>query len=133
MPFLIDTDTIVFSLRQQGAVLDQFKNHRNDLKAISVITYGELVFGAYRSAHTTRNMATVRRIGELFPIIQVTKPIIETFAEIKASLMMRSRQLDDMDLMIAATALCDNYTLITNNIRHFSVIDGLKIENWMHA
>jgi tRNA(fMet)-specific endonuclease VapC len=120
MPFLIDTDTIVFSMRHQGAVLEQFKNHRNDLKAISVITYGELVFGAYRSAHTTRNMATVRSIGELLP-------------KIKASLMMRSRQLDDMDLMIAATALTGNYTLITNNERHFSVIDGLRTENWLHA
>lgn len=130
MSFLIDTDVIIFSLRQNATVRTRFNDHRDDLKAISVITYGELTFGAYRSRNVSGNLAVVRRMAELFPVIPVSRPIIETFAELKANLMKRSRQLPDMDLMIAATALWGNLTLVTNNERHFSVIDGLTIDNW---
>ena len=55
---------------------------------------------------------------------------METFAEIKADLQNQGNVIDDMDLLIAATALTMNYTLVTNNERHFSRIPGLQIENW---
>jgi predicted nucleic acid-binding protein len=48
----------------------------------------------------------------------------------KSSLEQSGSPLDDMDLMIAATALLDNLVLVTNNLKHFQRIDGLKIENW---
>lgn len=130
MSFLIDTDIIIYSLKGHEIVQENFLKNANTPKALSVVTYGELLFGAHRSQYATRNMAVVRRIADLFPIIEVNTPIIETFAEIKASLLDKGKPCDDMDVIIAATALVNNFTLITNNERHFSNIHGLEIENW---
>jgi tRNA(fMet)-specific endonuclease VapC len=131
MSFLIDTDVIIYSIKNNSeAVRENFAKNANAQKAVSVITYGELLLGAHRSQQPTRNMAVVRRIAELFPLIDVSAHIIETFAEIKASLLSRGKPIDDMDLLIASTALVNNLTLVTNNERHFSVVPGLRIENW---
>jgi tRNA(fMet)-specific endonuclease VapC len=130
MSFLIDTDIIIYSLKNNATVRENFVRNANSFKAISVISYGELVFGAHRSEQPTRNLAIVRKVAELFPVIDINKPIMETFAEIKAKFFKKGHPIDDMDLIIAATTLVNNYTLVTNNERHFAGISGLKIANW---
>ena len=130
MIYLIDTDIIIYSLKNYPAVKNNFRKHANDPKTISVITYGELVFGAKKSEDYNKNIAAAHRISEVFPLVEVTKAIIETFAGIKADLQKQGNIIDDMDLLIAATAITMNYTLVTNNERHFSRIPGLQIENW---
>ena len=130
MIYLIDTDIIIYSLKNYPVVKNNFRKHANDPKTISVITYGELVFGAKKSGDYHRNIAAAHRISELFPLVEVTKAIIETFAGIKADLQKQGNIIDDMDLLIAATAITMNYTLVTNNERHFSRVPGLQIENW---
>ena len=130
MIYLIDTDIIIYSLKNHPQVRYNFKAHENDPKTISAITYGELVHGAYKSREYNKNIATVHRISELFPVVEVTKTIMETFGAIKAGLQQKGNIIDDMDLIIAATAITMNYVLVTNNEKHFSRITDLKIENW---
>jgi tRNA(fMet)-specific endonuclease VapC len=130
MSFLIDTDIIIYSLKNNDVVRENFLKAANSFKAISVISYGELVFGAHRSEQATRNMAIVRKVAGLFPILDVNAAIMETFAELKASLLKKGHPIDDMDLIIAATAFVNNFTLVTNNERHFAVVSGLRIANW---
>ena len=72
----------------------------------------------------------MRRVAELFPVIEVTRPVIETFAGLKVDLEREGQRLDDFDLIIASTALVLNYRVVTNNERHFSRIPGIRIENW---
>lgn len=130
MIYLLDTDIIIYSLKNHPQVRYNFKAHENDPKTISAITYGELVHGAQKSIEYNKNIATVHRISELFPVVDVTKVIMETFGAIKADLQKGGNIIDDMDLIIAATAITMNYTLVTNNEKHFSRISNLKIENW---
>jgi tRNA(fMet)-specific endonuclease VapC len=56
--------------------------------------------------------------------------LMETFGSLKADLERRGSTVDDFDLVIASTALVFNYTLVTNNERHFRFIPGLRVENW---
>ncbi|NIM11573.1 MAG: PIN domain-containing protein [Candidatus Aminicenantes bacterium] len=130
MIYLIDTDIVIYSLKNQSTVKYNFRKHANDPKMISVITYGELIHGAKKSRDHQKNTATVHRISELFPVVDVTKSIMETFADIKTVLQRQGNIIDDMDLIIAATAITMNYTLVTNNEKHFSRISDLRIENW---
>ncbi len=67
---------------------------------------------------------------ELFPVIDVDKAVMETFSDLKVTLQKIGTVIDDMDLLIAATALTLNLTLVTNNEKYFRKIAGLKIENW---
>ena len=77
-----------------------------------------------------KNLAVVHRLMEVFPIINISPSIMDTFGELKASLKKSGMMLDDMDLLIASTALTHNFVLVTNNERHFKRINGLAIENW---
>jgi tRNA(fMet)-specific endonuclease VapC len=128
--YLLDTDTIIYSLKGNRQVMDNFARHADAPKAISVITFGELIFGARRSQRVHENLAKVYRLKELLPVIDLTPAIMECFGELKAELQQQGRSVADLDLMIGATALTLGYCIITNNTRHFSLIPGLKTENW---
>jgi tRNA(fMet)-specific endonuclease VapC len=131
--FVLDTDTVIYSLKGVPAVVTALEERREAPMAISVITYGELLYGAHKSTRPAQNLAKVRRLAELMPVVESTRGVIETFAELKASLDRRGRGLDDFDLIIAATALMLGATLVTNNTKHFSRIAGLPLENWSGA
>ena len=130
MSYLIDTDIIIYSLKGNTVVQNRFSLNENIPKAISVITYGELLFGAKKSKNVEKNLAVIYRIKELFPIIGIDKAVMETFSAVKVNIQKIGTSIDDMDLLIASTAMTMNYTLVTNNEKHFSKIKGLKIENW---
>ena len=128
--YLIDTDILVYSLKGDARVIANFVRTATEPKAISVISYGELFHGALRSARMTQNLARVRRLAEIYPVIEVSRGIMETFAQIKAPLQRSGRTLDDFDLLIAASAMALGYRLVTNNERHFRRVAGLRLENW---
>jgi tRNA(fMet)-specific endonuclease VapC len=130
MSFLIDTDIIIYSLKGNEQVHAWMTANQNIPKSISVITYGELLYGARKSRHPEKNTATVHRIGELFPVIEINQGIIQIFGELKAKLETDGNRIDDMDVLIAATALYMNMSLVTNNTRHFSRIPDLELEKW---
>lgn len=128
--YLLDTDTLIYALKGDAAVTEKIREKAHAPMALSVISYGELRYGAAKSARPTENLARVRRIAELFPIFAVSRGVMETFGELKAELESRGRRLDDFDLIIAATALGRGFAVVTNNERHFRRVPGLSVENW---
>jgi tRNA(fMet)-specific endonuclease VapC len=97
---------------------------------ISVFTLMELYYGAYKSEKLSGNLAKVRIIENTFEIISNGRASAENFGMLKASLEKSGARLDDFDLTIASCALAHNLTLVTQNVRYFSRIEGLKITNW---
>ena len=130
MAYLIDTDIIIFALRGDKTVLAKFEKNKNIPISISMITYAELVFGAKRSQNERTNMLKVNRIREIYPVEELNIGIMELFADIKANMYSKAIRIEDMDLFIAATAIYNDLTLVTNNTKHFKNIPLLKLENW---
>ncbi len=130
MLYLIDTDILIYSFKNEASVIEHFKRKKEDPKYVSVISYGELLYGAHRSQHYQKNLANVHRLAEIYPVIDIDRSVMESFALIKSDLHSQGTPLDDMDLLIAATALSHNLTLVTNNEKHFTRVPGLSIENW---
>jgi tRNA(fMet)-specific endonuclease VapC len=128
--YLIDTDILIYNLKNHEQVRENFRQNASFPKAISVICYGELYFGAIKSKYSAKNLANVKRIGELFKLIDIHKEIIEVYGELKSQQQLSGLSIADFDLLIAATALFKNYILVTNNERHFQRVPGLKIDNW---
>lgn len=128
--FLIDTDILIYSLKGDPLVVEHLNQSSASPKAISVISYGELIYGAHKSARPNENLARVRRLGEILPVIDISPAIMEAFGSLKADLEQGGNRLDDFDLVIAATAITIGYRLVTNNEKHFSRIEGLEIVNW---
>jgi len=130
MAYLIDTDIIIYSLKNDEHVKQKFRENQNIPKSISVITYGELIYGAKKSRHIEKNLAVAYRTAELFPVIDIDRSIMDVFGEIKSNLERKGNIIEDMDILIAATALSHNLILVTNNVNHFEKIKDLRIENW---
>lgn len=128
--YLLDTDTLVYSLKGHPAVLGNLTRHRLDPMAVSVISLMELYYGAHKSQRTQSNLAKVRAVEAAFRILPLDVESAETFGSLKASLDARGTPLDDFDLCLAALALTHNLVLVTNNARHFGRIDGLRLDNW---
>jgi tRNA(fMet)-specific endonuclease VapC len=128
--FLLDTDSLIYSLKGDETVIRNLEKHHLDPLKISVISLMELYYGSYKSEKATANLAKVRRIENNFDIISVDFSIAETFGMIKSNLEYQGTPLDDFDLVIAASALAYNLILVTNNEKHFLRVEGLKLENW---
>ena len=130
MSFLIDTNILIYKLKNMGNVNANFLKHQNEPMFISVISYGELLFGAKKSKSVEKNLATVQIIKFAFPILDITPEIMEVFGETKAYLQKIGRITDDMDLLIASTAIANNLILITHNTKHFDHIPQLQLTDW---
>ena len=133
MAYLIDTDIIIFALRGDKTVLAKFEENKTIPISISMVTYAELVFGAKRSQNEQTNMIKVNHIREIYPIEELNVGVMEVFADIKAKMYAKAIRIEDMDLFIAATAMYNDLTLVTNNTKHFENIQGLKLENWKRS
>ena len=130
MHYLIDTNILVYRLKNVGNVNANFLKNKDAPMSISVVSYGELIYVAKKSKSVEKNLATVQIIKSLFPLLEVTADVMDIFGEIKAHTQEIGRTVDDMDLLIAATALANDITLVTHNIRHFEDIPNLKLVDW---
>lgn len=130
MRFLIDTNIIIYSLKNAGNVNDNFLKYKEEEMSLSVISYGELVFGAKKSGSVEKNLKTVGYIKSIFSLVDVTPDVMDVFGELKAKIQKTGRIIDDMDLLIASTAIAENMILVTHNTKHFEKIPNLRIQDW---
>ncbi len=89
---------------------------------ISDLTRAELYYGAYKSKRINENLTAIKILEDKINFIPFNEPAQSLFGQIKAKLENIGKRLDDMDIMIASTAIAYNLTLITNNINHFERI-----------
>jgi len=131
MKFLLDTDTCVFWLRGHVPVRDHLAAAGPEETAISVITLAELRYGAACSARPANNHQAIDGFISVLTILGVDSDIARVFGEIKAQLRKEGMLLEDVDLLIAATARVQGLTLVTNNQDHFGRISSLHLDNWV--
>jgi len=130
--FLLDTNICIYIRRKRPpGVLTRFERLRPGEAAISVITYGELVYGAEKSQ--SRELAT-RQLAELIgllPVMPLPPEAADAYGTIRAGLEGAGEVIGNNDLWIAAHARATGMILVTNNEREFRRIKGLKIQNWV--
>ncbi|MDP1722194.1 MAG: type II toxin-antitoxin system VapC family toxin [Candidatus Gottesmanbacteria bacterium] len=124
MTHLFDTDVLIFHLKDHYIL-----PITPDMPpAISVITYAELLYGVEKSKNPKRRTQLEALLQDLrMVILPVTPAIIARFIALKIQLETDGEKLADFDLLIAATAMEHNLTLITGNKKHFSRIPGLSL------
>jgi len=128
--YLLDTDTVIYSLKGHPTVKINLERHRNAILKISVVTLMELYYGAYKSQKVMSNLGKIKSIEEAIEIVPLGRESAEVFAMLKATLQKAGTSLDDFDLILAACAFAHDLVLVTNNIKHFKRIEGLRLANW---
>ena len=130
MKYLIDTDIVIYFLKDLHGVSQIISIHEPEQLNISILTLAELLYGAFKSSQKESNLQRIKKFLKLVNIIPFCEDSTYTYAENKASLRKKGNLIDDMDLMIASTAITNDMTLITNNTKHFSRVPSLKLDNW---
>ena len=128
--YLLDTNICVFFLRKKFKIGDKIKEIGIDNCYISEITVAELLYGANCSDNPVKNLEIVKSFCKDFNVISISE-CLETFAIEKSNLRKMGILIDDFDLLIASTAIENNFILVTDNVKHFKRLD-IKIENWVN-
>ncbi|MFZ0770404.1 MAG: type II toxin-antitoxin system VapC family toxin [Candidatus Sulfotelmatobacter sp.] len=129
--YLLDTNICIY-IRQKrpDRVLRRFRKLRPGEAVLSVITYGELLYGAEKSVHRTAALERLRELVHLLPAMALPETAAETYGATRAELESNGEMIGNNDLWIAAHALAAGLTLVTNNEKEFRRVRGLKIQNW---
>jgi tRNA(fMet)-specific endonuclease VapC len=129
--YLLDTNICIY-IRQKRpeGVLRRFRKLRPGEAALSVITYGELLYGAMKSEQRTAALERLRELVQLLPSLPLPESAAEAYGGIRAGLESKGEMIGNNDLWIAAHARATGLILVTNNEREFRRVGGLKVQNW---
>ena len=128
---LLDTNTVIYVIRETPiAVRDRFIAHAGQL-GISSITYAELTYGVQKSQQRAMNRAALERFCVRVELLPYTVEAAEQYGLIRSDLEARGQVIGPNDLHIAAHAKAANLTLVSNNLKEFERVEGLRLENWI--
>jgi tRNA(fMet)-specific endonuclease VapC len=129
--YLLDTNICIYIQRKRpDEVLRRFRKLRPGEAALSVITYGELLYGAAKSKQRVAALEQLRELGNFLPGLSLPETAAEVYGTIRAELEVKGEMIGNNDLWIASHAVASGLTLITNNEREFRRVRGLKMQNW---
>jgi tRNA(fMet)-specific endonuclease VapC len=128
--FLLDTDTCIYALKQNQAVLEKLLATAREAVAVSVITEGELRTGAAKSSSPVKTLRLVERFLLPLLVIDFTSDDAIAYASVRAKLERAGTPIGPLDTLIASQAVARKLTIVTNNEREFRRVAGLSVENW---
>ncbi len=129
--YLLDTNICIYIRRKKPEqVLRRFRKLRPGEAVLSVITYGELLYGAAKSEQRAVALERLRELINLLPALPLPEAAAEAYGRTRAALESKGEMIGNNDLWIAAHALAAGLTLVTNNEKEFRRVRGLNIQNW---
>ncbi|MCC5638889.1 type II toxin-antitoxin system VapC family toxin [Nostoc sp. CHAB 5844] len=131
MRYLLDTNICIYLIKQKPQkVLDKFQTLSISNVGISSITVAELEYGVVKSQQQEKNRTALLQFLLSLEIIDFNQASGTIYGSIRSNLESRGIIIGAMDMLIAAHALSLGVTLVTNNVREFSRIPALLLENW---
>lgn len=128
--FLLDTSTCIAIFRGNRDVADKMEKVGKDKCFITQIVVAELLYGAYNSKRVKENLKQTRDFIKEMNILPFEN-CVETFAKERVILWNAGKKIEDFDLLIGCAAKASGLTMVTHNVKHFSHIEGIKIEDWI--
>lgn len=129
MKYLLDTDSVSFALRGHGEVGAHIRTRKPSDLCMSAITIAELRYGADRKG-SRKLHGLIDTFTTAIEVVSFDDTAAAEFGRIGSTLAERGTPIGDFDVLIAAHAVALRCTLVTNNVRHFSKVRGLSVENW---
>jgi tRNA(fMet)-specific endonuclease VapC len=130
--FLLDTNICIYIRRRRPPeVLARFRRLKPGEAVLSVITYGELIYGVEKSQFREQAIGYLSELAALLPVMELPLEAGLAYGAIRAALETKGEVIGNNDLWIAAHAKAAGLTLVTNNENEFRRIPGLKIQNWV--
>jgi len=129
--YLLDTNICIYIAKHNPPIVrERFARHTVDELVMSVVTLGELRFGAEKSQFRERAIAVINQLESTMQIAPLTESAGEHYGQIRAALQRSGQLIGNNDIWLAAHARAEGWVLVTNNEREFVRVEGLQVENW---
>ena len=134
MRYMLDTNICIYVIKHKPReVIERLNEHNPNEICISSVTYAELIHGVEKSKAVEKNRTTLTLLLADIEILPFDTGAAEGYGEIRAELERKGIPIGPLDMMIAGHAKSLGYTVVTNNIKEFDRIDGLRLENWVDS
>jgi tRNA(fMet)-specific endonuclease VapC len=127
VPFLVDTDWIIHFLNGRSDIIAKLQELSVKGVAISMISLAELYEGVYYSRNQANDEAALRDFVRTVSVLGIDEEVTRIFGRERGRLRSLGKTVGDLDLLIGATAIQHDLTLLTNNRRHFELLERLRI------
>lgn len=129
--YLLDTNICIFIIKHRpAAVRERFERLKSGEAGISAVTEAELWYGAQKSQRVAENLAAILDFTSRMEVLPFGSVATAPYGQIRAELTRRGQPIGPLDFLIAATALAQDLTLVTNNTGEFQRVPGLRLEDW---
>jgi tRNA(fMet)-specific endonuclease VapC len=131
MRYTLDTNAVTALIRTDMGVLERLERALLDGHEVTLnaFAYYEVRRGLVLPGFATKYEA-FKRLIETYDVLELDLPTLEEAAIIYQTLRVRGEPIEDADILIAATAIRHDATLVTRNTRHLARVPGLLLENW---
>jgi tRNA(fMet)-specific endonuclease VapC len=130
--YLLDTNICIYITKHHPPeVRARFAQHRAAELGMSVVTFGELMYGAEKSQARDKALKVLDQLRSSIQVLEIPVVAGQHYGQIRARLEKMGKPIGNNDLWIAAHALSEDRVLVTNNTQEFSRVEGLHLENWV--
>ncbi len=130
--YLLDTNICIYiHHRRPPQVIERFKRVKSGKAVISVVTYGELLFGARKSRQQVEALQIIDEFASTVGVMPMPVQAAAIYGDLRAGLEAKGEMVGGNDLWIASHAMAEGLILVTNNEREFKRVPGLNVENWV--
>ena len=130
--YLLDTNICIYLINQRPeSVIRRFSTLKPSQVSLSMVTWGELYYGAYKSEKLQHNLRNLQQLSGLLKVLPLPVAAAEHYGRLRADLQRVGRSIGGNDLWIAAHALAEGHILVTHNTKEFERVEGLSVENWV--
>lgn len=132
MQYLLDTNTCIYIIKKKPVdIFEKFSKISLGEIAISSITIAELEYGVSKSEFKEQNRIALFNFLLPLEILPFSQKAASFYGELRSKLEREGKVIGSMDMLIASHAVSENLILVTNNLKEFSRIQSLKLENWV--
>ena len=132
MKYMLDTNICIFIIKHKPeTVIREFMKYDSGDICISSITYAELVHRVEKSEAREKNRIALTVFLSELQIVPFDDSAAQVYGVVKAELQKKGMPIGPMDTLIAAHAKALNLTLVTNNTKEFTRVNGLRLEDWV--
>ena len=129
--YMLDTNICIYVIKHRPPGLRERFDELVDELSISVITLGELLYGAENSARRLENLRTIDQFAGRLDVLPFTADAAAHYGQIRAGLRRGGQISGVHDMLIGGHARSERLILVTNNTREFVRMPGLQVEDWV--
>jgi tRNA(fMet)-specific endonuclease VapC len=129
--YMLDTNICIHVVKNYPPQLRERFNRLAERLCISTITLAELHYGAEKSARRLDNLEAIRQFVARLAILPFNEEAAAHFGSIRAELERAGTPAGAYDMLIAGHARSEGMTVVTNNLREFQRMPGVRAEDWL--